>query len=92
MAQILIKDSLVSYFMATNKCTIKLLEDMYNLIENLNENLEGVRELKIMNKTFKKHITEQKRQGGQYPNDNYNPVLESTNIQRRRNGEVVAEY
>jgi len=65
--------------MATNKGTLKALERMNELIE----------ELGAWNRLFKFHISAQKAQGGDYENDEYKYDPLTKEIKRFRNGEEL---
>ncbi len=78
--------------MPTNIPTIEPLKRMAELIDSLEGSSDKIRELKTWNKLFKRHIGEQKSQGGQFPKDTYECDWKNNKIRRLRNGEVMVEY
>jgi len=78
--------------MATNKNTLEALRRMAKLVDELKESSDSVKELKTWNKMFKRHIGEQKSQGGQFPDDRYECDWKNNKIRRWRKDKLVKEY
>lgn len=78
--------------MATNKGTQDVLKRMATLIDMISHESDTVKELKTWNKMFKKHIGQQKSQGGSYPDDTYTCDIENNKVKRHRYGKIIREY
>jgi hypothetical protein len=80
--------------MTTNKPTQNNLERIAELIEEIyaregKDCVAEINELNTRNRRLKRHITAQKSQGGQYPNDEIIYDADKNVTIRMRNGEIV---